>query len=101
KNLEKYREDLKALTDRGNWLMLAMLYECNPAEFKEAHGKNAEGVVKKLPRFKTKYQSWYSEAKSLIRQLLPDRLDDFARHYQQPKTRKDLSYENYRIEDYL
>jgi hypothetical protein len=44
---------------------------------------------------------WYSEARALIRQLLPDRLADFVRHYEKPKPRKDITAENYRIEDYL
>ena len=43
-------------------------------------------------------QPWYSEAKVLIRQLLPDRLSDFVRHYEKPKPRKDITYESYRIE---
>ena len=54
-----------------------------------------------LPSFKDEYQSWYSEAKALIRQLLPDRLSDFTRYYEKPKSRKDITYENYTIEDYL
>lgn len=37
----------------------------------------------------------------LIKQLLPDRLSDFVRHYEKPKPRKEISYENYRIEDFL
>lgn len=37
----------------------------------------------------------------LIKQILPDRLSDFVRHYEKPKPRKDITYENYRIEDYL
>ncbi len=41
------------------------------------------------------------EAKTLISQLLPNRLDDFVRHYQKPKPRKDIDYESYRIEDYF
>lgn len=101
KNLERYREDLKALEERGRLLIVAMQYECHPDDFKEVYGKEAEGLIKRLPRFKSEYQAWYSEAKALIRQLLPDRLDDFVRHYQKPKPRKDISYENYRIEDYL
>jgi hypothetical protein len=48
-----------------------------------------------------KYQSWYSEARALLKQLLPDRLDDFARLYEKPKARKSIGYENYRIEDYM
>lgn len=37
----------------------------------------------------------------MIRQLLPDRLDDFIRHYEKPKSRKEITYESYRIEDCL
>ena len=54
-----------------------------------------------MPNFSNEYETWYSEAKALIRQLLPDRLDDFIGHYEKPKTRKDITYESYRISDYL
>ncbi len=37
----------------------------------------------------------------LVKQLLPDRLSDFVSHYERPKPRKEMSCENYRIEDYL
>ena len=36
-----------------------------------------------------------------MRQLLPDRLEDFASHYEKSRTRKALTFENYKIEDYL
>lgn len=32
---------------------------------------------------------------------MPDRLSDFVRLYEKPKSRKDIRYENYRIEDYF
>lgn len=32
---------------------------------------------------------------------MPDRLSDFVGHYEKPKSRKSLTNENYRIEDYL
>lgn len=57
--------------------------------------------MKALPSFNEEYQTWYSEAKVLIKQLLPDRLNDLVRHYEKPKPRKEISFENYRIEDYL
>src|SRR5262249_26010382 len=44
---------------------------------------------------------WYSEAKVLIKQLIPDRLDDFVRHYERPKSRKQIDNSNYVIADYL
>jgi hypothetical protein len=58
-------------------------------------------MLKALPLFTDDYQSWYSEAKVLIGQLLPDRLSDFVRLYEKPKPRNDVTFENYRIEDYL
>ena len=37
----------------------------------------------------------------VITQLLPDRLEDFTRLYEKPKTRKQITYESYTIEDCL
>jgi hypothetical protein len=37
----------------------------------------------------------------VIKQLLPDRLADFIRHYEKPRPRKEINTESYRIEDYL
>ena len=36
-----------------------------------------------------------------MRQLLPDRLPDLVRYYEKPRSRKDITYANYVIEDYL
>ena len=82
-----------------------MAYECDLPEFKkvvkETYGKDAVAYLKTLPSFKQEYQRWYSEALVLLRQVLPDRMQDFIRHYEKPKGRRDIDYENYRIEDYL
>lgn len=100
-NLEKFKKDLKKLVTKGEQLLIAMQYECFPERVAEALGDKAEDYIKNLPRFNDEYQIWYSEAKVLIKQLLPDRLSDFVRHYEKPKSRKEITYENYRIEDYL
>jgi len=92
---------MERLVKKGELLHMAMQHECFPDEVKEALGKDADKIIKKLPKFNDDYQAWYSEAKALIKQLLPDRLSDFSRHYEKPKPRKGLSYENYRIEDFL
>jgi hypothetical protein len=103
-NIDKYKRDLDALIGRGEMLQNAIQFECCPDKFRKAV-KDAQldpkEVVSKLPSFTETYQSWYSEALVLIRQILPDRLDDFTRHYEKPKSRKEISFENYRIEDYL
>lgn len=104
-NLERYKKDLKALILKGDQLQLAMQKECFPSQFSaalmEKMDDETKAFVKNLPSFADEYQSWYSEAKILIKQLLPERLSDFVRLYEKPKSRKDISYENYRIEDYL
>ena len=100
-NLEKYKKDLEKLIKKGDLLLWNMQYECFPEEFKKAVGDEADEIIKSLPRFRDEYQTWYSEAKVVIKQLLPDRLPDFVRHYEKPGRRREVSHENYCIEDYL
>jgi len=100
-NLQKYKKDLKRLVAKGEQLLIAMQYECFPEEIIEALGDNSDEYLKSLPNFDEEYQIWYSEAKVLIKQILPDRLSDFTRHYEKPRTRKEITFENYCIEDYL
>ncbi len=104
-NLDRYKKDLDALINQGRNLFMALQRECLPAEFdkaiKKELGDKAKDAFKDLPTFTEAYQPWYSEAKVLIKQLLPDRLADFVRHYEKPKPRKDITYDSYRIEDCL
>ena len=104
-NIDDLKRDLDALLTDGQQLYHAMVYECHPEEFKrtteEAKGGAATEFIEALPSFEDEYQTWYSEAKLLIKQILPDRFADFTRHYEKPKSRKDITNENYTIEDYL
>src|SRR3989337_1007791 len=103
-NLDRYKKDLDALILRGEQLHNAIQSECYPEQFQRALKElkqEARDVLAELPSFADGYQAWYSEAKLVIKQLLPDRLADFVRHYEKPKPRKDISYDNYRIEDCL
>lgn len=103
KNIDRFKADLAALVLLGDQLRKAMHYECSTPEQKEtyAKNKNASKTISELPSFEKTYQHWYSEALALLRQLLPNRVADFVRYYEKPKVRKDITYENYRIEDYL
>lgn len=106
-NLAKYKKDLEAVIEEGYLVQqsLRRMYrgrEQFREELREANGGDEEAVeeiLKKLRPFPSAYQEWYSEAVSLIRQLLPDRLTDFIKLYEKPKTRKEVTAENYRIED--
>jgi hypothetical protein len=105
-NISKYRSEIENLVKTGDKLYYAMCAEAAPEQVKkivQEQKKKGEynGIFDNLPQFENSYQSWYSEAKVLIKQLLPDRFDDFVGYYEKPKGRKSISYENYKIEDYL
>lgn len=104
-NLERYRKDLNALIDLGILLLTSLQRETYgaqiDAQIKKLLGEKTKAYIDALPSFDEKYQGWYSESKALVRQLMPDRLSDFVRYYEKPKQRKDITYENYTIEDAL
>lgn len=105
-NIDRFRTDLDALVARGQQLEYSMQRECIgnkefDAQVKKQLGEKADEILKKLPSFKSAYQAWYSEALALLAQLLPDRVEDFRRLYEKPKSRKEITFENYHIEDYL
>jgi hypothetical protein len=49
--------------------------------------------------FRTHYESWYSEALSVVTQILPDRITDFRQLYKQDR-RKAIDVETYTVSDY-
>ena len=106
-NIEKYKEDLKLLIEKGDKLDTSIKYKCYPKEIEEQirvafeDSEKANQYIKKILPFKREYQNWYSESLVLIKQLMPDRLSDFIRLYEKPKSRKAIAYGNYVMEDYL
>ena len=105
-NLEKYKKDLEQLIIEGSLLFNAIQFECYPKEYKSqvkktCNEKQYSKLINNLPSFKEKYQDWYSESLSIIKLLLPDRMNDFVKLYEKPKGRKNIDCGNYVIEDYL
>lgn len=107
KNIDKYKNDLQLLIDKGDKLAISINYECYPEVIKEQiqtafkDDIKVKDFISKILPFNKEYQIWYSESLVLIKQLLPDRLSDFVRLYEKPKTRKSIEYGNYVMEDYL
>ena len=103
--IDSYEKDLDTLLADGKQLLYAMIHECHPEEFASTVEKSREDgateFITTLPSFENEYQAWYSEAQTLVRQLIPDRLSDFIRYYEKPKSRKEITNSNYTIEDYL
>jgi predicted nucleic acid-binding protein len=104
-NLDRFKKDIDSLIAKGKQLEQSMQRECMGKEFdaqiKKRLGDKSADLLKALPSFTGQYQTWYSEALAVIKQLLPDRVPDFTRHYEKPKSRKQITWENYHLEDYL
>lgn len=103
---KKFVDALDALIEDGDSLFMAMQYEHYGKDITEqvesALGKKeAAELIKTLPNFKKEYQAWYSEAQALVKQILPDRFADFQSYYEYPRVRKDITFQNYMIRDYL
>lgn len=105
-NLDIYKKDLDNLIQKWEALYNSMQYNCFPENFlnelnKYVKKKDISQYIGNLPIFEDEYQSRYSESLSIIKQLLPDRLNDFTSLFNKNKNRKSITHENYCIEDYL
>lgn len=91
------RRELDRLILQGDRLHLSMASELSfvSDDLKVHLEKNGE-----LPNFKDEYDSWYSVAMQVIKQILPDRLDDFVAQYKNEK-RKKIDPSTYTISDYI
>lgn len=98
-----YIKDLDSLIKRGVALQRGLYNELKD-EYREAFNKlsAADKELFLKSNFKYDYQAWYNESLVVIKQLMPERLDDFIMQYK-PTKRKDneISYLNYTISDYL
>jgi hypothetical protein len=95
---EVVKKELKELIRQGGLLYYSMAdaQDKLPDGFKEKLEK--KGI--ELPDFETEYDSWYSEALLVVKQIIPDRLADFVKQYKDEK-RKEIDFLSYGIADYL
>jgi hypothetical protein len=106
-NIEKYKQDLKLLIEKGDKLNISINYQCHKENIEKQiksaikDPKKVSEFIRNILPFNKEYQLWYSESLVLIKQLLPDRLNDFIRLFEKPKTRKSIEYGNYVMEDFL
>jgi len=103
-NLEKYREELKKLIELGDRMLTDLhardLARRNPKDKEIA--KQLEVVQAKVGGlFEKEYQRWYTEASSVIAQLLPDRVAEFRSLYEADPKRKDVTISSFRIRDWV
>lgn len=104
RNLDRFKADLGSLLKQASKLELALLLTAfGKSEVLKSLKDENEESLKKVPLFNVAYEAWYSESLAVIRQLLPDRFQDFKDHFEPPKGRKnnDITFANYRIQDAL
>jgi hypothetical protein len=95
---DKLQTELKELIRTGDVLYYSMANDLKKLS-KEVKDSLTENEIK-LVNFDSKYDSWYSESLLVIKQLIPDRLDDFIKQYKDEK-RKEIDFLTYGIADYL
>jgi hypothetical protein len=92
----RYKADLTNLVLAGQKIGVAIQYISDPANATKTGLKQED-----LPDPRQAYQAWYSEALACVRQLLPDRVDDFIGYYKPLKPRKSIHWANYTMSDYM
>jgi hypothetical protein len=98
-NLDKYIKDLERLLEESTQLQIGMLTELKKlAELSKKMKSDIKGI--KPINFTDEYERWYTESCAVIKQLLPDRLDDFKVLYKNEK-RKETTYQTYTMSDYM
>jgi hypothetical protein len=95
-NLNRYKEDLAKLIEKGFVLYCTMGYDLKILD-KESI-KQVEKI--RVKNFKREYEKWYTESLSVIRQIIPERQADFIKMYKDEK-RKVTDYLTYTMSDYL
>jgi hypothetical protein len=95
-NIARFKDELQALVNEGNTLRLALIADLQMGDKKVE--KQLKGL--KLPRFKYAYERWYSLSLEIVKQLIPDRLNDFVKQYKDEK-RKQTDFLTYGISDYM
>lgn len=99
-NLSKYKSDLDKLVALGSKMHLDLVFR-HRAEVGKLSKEHQEMYEKVKDAFEDNYQAWYTEAGSVIRQLIPDRSSEFQELYKGDGKRKTTEPQTYHIQDWL
>ena len=94
-NFEKYKTVIDSLQKEGSKLLLDDLI----SKAKTSKEKGSP-LIDEL-KFQKNYQKWYSESMQVIKQVLPDRFDEFRKLYETDEKRKNITASNFSIKDWL
>lgn len=94
-NIEKYKKDLEELIKTTEVMMDDFASQVTSKKLK-TKSKLTSGQL-----FFGIYQKWYTEAFEVIRQILPNRLEEFEKLYKGDQKRKKIDGQTYTIQDWL
>ena len=101
-SLEKYKDELENLIETSNLMENDLNLQALSKDEKSKFSKELKEVEKKINgMFANTYQEWYTESIAILRQLIPDRLNEFISLYQTDPKRKTVDAKTYSIQDWL
>jgi hypothetical protein len=99
-NMDAYKQALERLVRLGDEMVLDL-----QIRHRESQGDLPPQLLEAKKEFggafESKYQNWYTEATAVIRQLTPERSDEFRALYEGDPRRKDINLSSYAIRDWL
>lgn len=96
---KKLEDEVKTLENKATQLFISMYKECGHLDDDEIKKYEEDGI--KFISFSSNYQSWYTKAYRVIKQIIPERLAEFEKMYKGDEKRKEISFMNYCIYDYI
>jgi hypothetical protein len=100
-NLDKIRTELKALVSLGREMYAEL---CSRRPRSSSSGLNSDQIKlarEKSGKFEETYQSWFTEAAAVVKQLIPERLAEFRQLYEADPKRKEIHAVTFAIQDWL
>ena len=95
-NIQRNQEELERLIKKGDLLYFTLVLDLGLAD--EELKQKYEGI--RLSSFNWEYESWYSIVMQVVKQILPDRLNDFVGCYKNER-RKEITAANYSISNHV
>jgi hypothetical protein len=99
-NLTRYKADLDKQLQLGR-SMFSDLQFMHLANTRKLDDEEKIEIAKVQGYFDRYYQQWYTEAHSVIKQLIPDRVAEFEHLYKGDARRREINVHNYCIQDWL
>ena len=96
---EVLKGKLEKLIGDSHHILIALYWRLFPDQAKKNDYPEPKQV--KPTSVESAYQNWFTATSALLKGFSPDRHADFIDHYYADKKRKEVTYEKYKIEDWM